>query len=168
MATVPQSRILRRMFASGPTDLQSVPAVIIRSADMPDLRIVHSYENLWLPVDGQIIEFEAAQFSLKRPDKGTSGAQRVGLGFAGITAASFKYVSKALEERAPITLERFEFIGHKDGTYELGSRYKRIETLGGQVEGDRIVIEAAYNNILTAPYANDFYNSENAPGIRFA
>lgn len=168
MATIPQSRTLRRIFASGPTDMHTVPAVIIRSQGMPDLRIVHSYENLFLPVDGQFLEFEAAQFSLKRPDKGTSGSQRVGLGFAGITAASFNYVSAALESRSPITLERFEFIGHKDGTYELGSRYKSIETLGGQAEEDKIVIEAAYNSILTNPYPNEFYNTENAPGLRFA
>lgn len=167
MPNIPTSPLLKRLFASAPTDLYAVPAMILKANGMPDIRLCHSYENLYLPVRGEWLEFEASQFSLKRENKDTRGAQNISFGFAGITSAALKYVSDTLRNATPVRIEIFEFIGRKNGGFEVGRQYREIEAKGGQADGDQIVIDAAYNEILTRSYPNVAYNTDNAPGIRY-
>lgn len=167
MTTIPNIPLMREILSSAPVEYFIIPAIRISIAGQEPICLCHAYRDYDFELDDEIVSFTGGQFTIQEPKRDTTGAQTLSFGFAGVSIQASDLIRVALETKAPVFVELFNFIEHQGGTHQLGNRLRPMELLKSSIEGDVATFQARYFGILDLKFPRDVYNSENAPGILY-
>lgn len=160
------STFLATVYSSAPDGQDLLNTLDIAFPDGSNTRLVQSYKDETLHVNGVPQVFQACAFDVARPDKDTSGNQtlKFAIGLLGDEGAEEK-ISAALESGQEVYVTFREYLS----TDRLAPASAPVTMLvqGGEIDGDQLYIEGAYFDMLNSRWPRDRYTLLNAPGIKY-
>lgn len=157
--------ILEVVYASSPTGAIIVPTLEIKTPTQGSIFLCNGFENLLLGVDGVMREFEAGNLEISLPAKDSSGNQSLSFGVYAGNGRAQRYVDEALESGQHVTLIFREYL--LSDPSQPAKRPVSMIVRGGQFEGDAVVFDAGYYDILNTRWPRDSYTAETAPGLKY-
>ena len=160
------SEVLRKAYASAPTDQALIRTLEISPAGAEPIRVCAAFKDLDLTLEtGETFTFRGTHMDLAEPSKNTSGQQSLKFAFANVTAEAQETVEAALESGQPVTVTFRVYLSSDTGA-PANKPYVMTMT-GGTFEGLMVQVEASYYDLLNTAWPRLRYTAEFAPGLRY-
>lgn len=160
------STILATEYSSAPDGQRLLITLDVTFPDGSHKRLVQSYEDETLHVDGLPQVFEACAFDYERPDKDTSGNQslKFAVGILGDEGVE-ELIATALDSGQEVYVTYREYL--LPDRLAPASAPVTMLVQGGEFDDDQLYIEGAYFDMLNSRWPRDRYTLLNAPGIKY-
>lgn len=153
------------VYASRPVGVAIIRALMIQINGQEPICLCQGYKDQWLVYNGVARLFKAGSLSVSLPAMNATGNQTIKFGVQGAKSEANKYVDIALETNDEAIMTYLEYLS-TDKTAPARRPYVMTVT-GGAFEGESVIFEGGYYDLLNSAWPRDRYTSENAPGVQW-
>lgn len=160
------SPTLKRLYASGGTEVLLYLVELASSAWSDTVRIAHGYDNPTVTTeDGRTVTFTGAGIQLALPKKDASGNQDVRFAIDNVTAEAQKLIEDAIAAGAKITLTLRTYIS-TDLTAPADLPF--VATVkAAQFDTGKVQVDAGFFDLINMAWPRDLYTLPFAPGLAY-
>ncbi len=157
--------VLEVVYASAPAGHAIIPTLEIKTPTQGSIFLCTGFENRQLMVDGVMREFEASSIEISLPAKDSSGNQSLSFSVYAGDGRAQRYIDEALESGQEAMLVYREYL-LSDPSQPIRRPISMV-VRGGEFQGDIVVLEAGYFDLLNRAWPRERYTAETAPGLRY-
>lgn len=164
MSTI-TSTALRAVYSGADLNTVRLLTLDIELPGGEHVRLVQSFEDQMLGVNGVLQRFEACGIDLSLPVRDTSGNQFLRFGLGIVDGRPHRLIAQALEAGQAVYLVYREYL-HTDPTVPA-SAPKRMLIQGGDMNFMALQVDASYFDMLGIAWPRDRYTVDKAPGVKY-
>lgn len=160
------SPVLRRLYASGGTEVLIYLVRLSCPAWSDTIRIAKGYDNPTVTMEnGQVATFTGAGIDLALSKKDASGNQNLRFAIDNVTGEAQKLIEEALEAKQKITLTQLTYISTDLAAPAENPFVATVKS--AQFDTGKVQIDAGFFDLINTSWPRDLYTATKYPGLKY-